>query len=59
MSGAGSPGRPIEPPSPPGGDRGPPPPCVHTEVIPGGVVFCFASVQRFVLPAGFRWRVQE
>ena len=27
MSGAGSPRRPIEPPSPPGGDRGSPPPC--------------------------------
>ena len=27
MSGAGSPERPIEPPSPPGGDRGSPPPC--------------------------------
>ena len=36
MSGGGSPERPIEPPSPPGGDRGSPPPCVHTKVIPGG-----------------------
>ena len=30
MSGGGSPERPIEPPSPPGGDRGSPPPCVCT-----------------------------
>ena len=35
MSGGGSPERPIEPPSPPGGDRGSPP------TIPGGATLVF------------------
>ena len=58
MSGGGSPERPIEPPSPPGGDRGSPPPCVRTNVMGLGikwsrtmVVFCYSSVQRFALPS--------
>ena len=51
MSGAGSPERPIEPPSPPGDDRGSPPPCVCFKISGGRRGFC--SLLLFP-PCGFR-----